>query len=96
MKVFIAAVSSEMQHVGSLTSCYELKKEEGDALYIEHRTRGDVAREAMLDSFLEKKEFDALLMLDADQRHPKDMRERLRAHDLGEQEFLPSVQQISG
>lgn len=78
MKVFIAAVSSETQHVGSLSSIFELNRGSGDELFLEHKTRGDVARESMADEFLRRPEFDALLMLDADQRHPKIMLDVLR------------------
>lgn len=86
MKVYLAAVSSETQNVGSLTTLYDLKRRPGDELFIEYRTRGDVARESLLEDFRGKKEFDAILCLDADQRHPLEMLEQLRTdmetHDL--------------
>jgi hypothetical protein len=47
-------------------------------MFIEHRTRGDVARESLLENFRKKPEFDAYLALDADQRHPPHMLEQLR------------------
>lgn len=78
VKVYLAAVSSETQHVGSLTSAYEMKRRTGDELYVEHRTHGYVARESLLEDFRKRTEFDAYLALDADQRHPADMLERLR------------------
>jgi hypothetical protein len=78
MKVYLAAVSSETQYVGSLTTLYDLKRRKGDELFIEHRTRGDVARESLLEDFRKKTDFDAILCLDADQRHPADMLETLR------------------
>lgn len=78
MRVFIAGVSSESQYVGSLLSTFELTRRPGDEMAIEHRTRGDVAREALVQTFLEKPEFDAILMLDLDQRQPQDLLEKLR------------------
>lgn len=78
MKVYIAAVSSETQNVGSLITLYGLDKRAGDELFIEYRTRGDVARESLLENFRKRNEFDAYLALDADQRHPPNMLERLR------------------
>jgi hypothetical protein len=78
MKIYISAVSSDTQYVSSLTSVYDMARRTGDDLFIEHRTRGDVARESLLEDFRKKKDFDAILCLDADQRHPKDMLERLR------------------
>lgn len=78
MNVYLGAVSEDKQYVGSLTSLYEMKRREGDELYIEHRTRGDVARESLLSDFRKKTQFDAYLALDADQRHPKHMLEQLR------------------
>ena len=79
MKVFISAVSGDMQYVASIKSLFELEREAGDELFIEFRTRGDVARESMLEAFLKRKEFDVLLMLDADQSHPKSLLKQLRA-----------------
>ena len=67
-----------MQHVGSLTTLYDMQRRPGDELFVEYRTRGDVARETLLEDFHKKREFDAYLALDADQRHPADMLERLR------------------
>lgn len=55
-----------------------MKRRQGDELFIEYRTRGDVARESLLEDFRKKKEYDAYLALDADQRHPVDMLEKLR------------------
>lgn len=85
MKVLVAIASSEMQHVGSLRTCYTIKQRDGDRVVDSWLWRGDVAREAMLDELLSNDYWcdeDAILMLDADQRHPDDMLEKLRAHDL--------------
>lgn len=75
----IAAISAEIQHVGSVSSIFELEREKGDEVFIEHRTRGDIAREGMAEEFLKRKEFDALLMLDADQKNPRHLLTYLRA-----------------
>lgn len=77
-KVFIGAVSGETQYVASIKSLYAIDRQPGDALYIEFRTRGDVAREGMLSEFLKNKEYDALLMLDSDQAHPQSILTQLR------------------
>lgn len=78
MKVLIAVASSSMQHVGGIASCYALRRGHGDDLAIQHKTRGDAARDALVAHFLESPAFDALLMLDGDQRHPPDLLEKLR------------------
>jgi hypothetical protein len=78
MKVYVAAVSSETQNVGSLITLYDLQKHAGDEMKVEYRTRGDVARESLLEDFRKQPEFDAYLALDADQRHPANMLEQLR------------------
>lgn len=85
MKVLLALASHETQHVGSLRTAYRIKTREGDQLQDEWRFRGDVARESFVDYFLKAPQFgadDAILLLDADQRHPEDMLEKLREHDL--------------
>lgn len=56
---------------------------------IEYRTRGDVARDELAATFLGRPEFDALLFLDADQRHPPDLLEQLR--DAAERDDLDMV-----
>jgi hypothetical protein len=78
VKIYMGAVSSETQNVGSLTSLYDMQRRPGDELFIEYRTRGDVARESLLENFRKRPEFDAYLALDADQRNKPDMLERLR------------------
>ena len=85
MKVLLAIASSEVQRVGSLRSCYLIRKEPDDELVDQWRFRGDITREAFVDYFLGNDKYtddDAILLLDADQLHPADMLEILRAHDL--------------
>ncbi len=78
MKVFVAVTSSETQYVSALTSCYEVARRDGDEIVVQHLTHGYVARASLVDIFLARPEYDAILMLDADQRHPADLLERLR------------------
>ena len=81
MRVLLAAASHEVQHVGSLTSFYTIETRAGDERTIEWRTRGDMARDKFASHLLESEKYgpdDCILMLDADQRHPQDMLERLR------------------
>lgn len=87
MKVFIAVASSETQYTKSLRSVYELTKREGDSVFIpETASYGSVTRTGLLEAFRRSPEYDAYLALDADQKHPRDMLEKLRArmeaHDL--------------
>lgn len=85
MKVFIAISSAETQHVASLKSCYTILREQDDELLDEWKTRGDVARDRFVDYFLSEKKYtdeDGILLLDADQMHPVNLLEKLRAHDL--------------
>ena len=85
MKVLIAAASHEVQHVGSLRTVYLMQREEQDRFVDQWRWRGDIAREAFVKTLLEDDYFgpeDALLLLDADQRHPPDLLAKLRAHNL--------------
>lgn len=85
MRVLVSVCSHEIQHVGAIRSAYRITTHEGDAFVDEWKYRGDVAREMFVKTFLEDDTFgpeDALLLLDGDQRHPPDMLDRLRAHDL--------------
>ena len=85
MKVMIGIASHEIQHVESLRSCYLLKRGPHDEFADKWKNRGDIAREAILDRILCDDGYypdDALLLLDADQRHPFDLLEKMRAHDL--------------
>ena len=80
MNVLVCVASSEAQHVAALRSCEKVKRYDGDGYAIEWRKRGDVAREDFVESFLEAKNYDAILMLDGDQRHPEDLLAKLRIH----------------
>lgn len=83
--MLIAVASHETQHVGSIRTAYLMRREEQDKFVDQWRWRGDVAREAFVKTLLEDDYFgpeDALLLLDADQLHPHDLLEKLRAHDL--------------
>lgn len=75
----MAIASSETQYVGSMRSCYEIKRRDSDGMFFPDRgSRGDTTRETLLDAFLERKEYDAILCLDADQRHPDNLLDSLR------------------
>lgn len=81
MRVFSVTASSEHQQVGALRSFYLMTVRDGDERSDEWRTRGDVARERFVASFLGDEKYgdeDGILLTDADQRHPKDMLEKLR------------------
>lgn len=79
MKVFIAVASSETQFVKSLRSVYELIRRDGDGLYFpETASYGSVTRTGLLEAFQRLPEYDAYLALDADQKHPRDLLEKLR------------------
>lgn len=85
MKVLLALASHEVQHVGSLRSFYQIHIQDGDERADEWKTRGDVAREKFVGHLLKNDAYgpdDAILLLDADQRHPVDLLDKLRAHDL--------------
>ncbi len=88
MKVMIFGATSASQHVSSYETFKEIKMRKGDAKTTNPGTRGDIARELACDTFLSKpdpadgKFFDALLMLDLDQKFPIDTLEKLRKHDL--------------
>ncbi len=81
MKVLVGVCSHELQHVGSIRSAYKLELREDDSFADKWDGRGDVAREMFVATLLQDDKFgpeDGLLMLDGDQKHPKDMLERLR------------------
>lgn len=79
MKVFIAVASSETQYTKSLRSVYELTRREGDSVFLpETASYGSVTRTGLLEAFRRSPEYDAYLALDCDQKHPRDMLERLR------------------
>ena len=81
MNVFVAGVSSEQQYVKAQDSYYELKGREGDDRAHLFGRPGWAARMDLCDTFLENKEFDALLMIDMDMIIPSDGLEKLREHD---------------
>lgn len=86
MRVFIAVATSDQQYVKSLRSIFEMKKRAGDDLFFpDHFGQGMATRITLEDAFFNKKEYDAILLLDADQRHPWDMLEKLREpmEDIG-------------
>lgn len=83
-KVMVGIASHELQHVESLHSCLSQLCRDEDEILISHMKRGDMARQAFANKILDDASYgpdDALLLLDADQRHPPDMLERLRVHN---------------
>ena len=82
MRVFVAGVSSERQHVVAVLSAKEIISESGDEAEVEYNHRGEMARSLLVGKFLDRREFDAILLLDLDMDHPPDLLARLRAHDL--------------
>jgi hypothetical protein len=83
LKVFVAAVSGETQYVDGMISLHQLKLREGDDCVVESRERGETARTLLIDMFMDRKEFDAVLMLDLDMRHPWNLLETLREDMAG-------------
>lgn len=83
MRILVAGLTGDRQYVRSMHSFYDLNLEKGDdKVFPETGMRGDVARIAICNEFLNKKEYDALMMCDLDMILPKNLVERLRAHDL--------------
>ena len=85
MRVMVAGVSSEQQHVKGLTSFQAIIQRRGDTRAIHDGSLGEVARNMLCDKFMQDETFtgeDALLMVDLDMQHPEDMLERLRSHNL--------------
>jgi hypothetical protein len=82
MKVFVAGVSTESQYVKGLLSFRELHIGTNDEAVVHYGATGLAARKAVVNEFLRRREFDAILMLDLDMLHPKDLLARLREHDL--------------
>jgi hypothetical protein len=80
VKIFIAVASSETQYTKSLRSVYELTRRDGDHIFVpETASYGSVTRTVLLEAFRRSTEYDAYLALDADQKHPRDLLEHLRA-----------------
>ena len=85
MKVFVGVASHETQHVYSINSCYAMNREPEDVYKIRLMPRGDMVRYEYANMILADTSYgpdDALLLLDGDQKHPLDMLEKLRLHDL--------------
>ena len=82
MNVFVAIASGHTQYVGGLLSCTEVDRGPGDKFFIQHGSHGYTARNELGTEFLDKPEYDAILLLDADMRHSEDALAKLRAHDL--------------
>jgi len=85
MKVLIGIASHETQHVHSISSCYAIRCEAQDELEIRLMPRGDMVRGEYANIILGDDSYgpdDALLMLDGDQKHPPDMLEKMRAHNV--------------
>jgi len=81
MKVYIAGVSAEQQHVRTIFSFANLDKEEVDEVAYLAGKPGFVARMELVDSFLES-DCDAVLLTDMDMVLPMDGLTKLRAHNL--------------
>jgi hypothetical protein len=85
MKVLVGIASHETQHVHSIQACYELRREPQDQLEMRLLSRGDLVRQEYANMILADDNYgpdDALLLLDGDQKHPLDMLEKMRAHNL--------------
>jgi hypothetical protein len=82
VNVYVAGITGERQLTRSMNAYYELSIRPGDSKQFRASGRGDIARMWVCEDFLEKKEFDAILMLDLDMLHPVDMLEKMRVHDL--------------
>lgn len=85
MKVLVGVASHETQHVYSIQSCYAMRRKPQDRFEIRLMPRGDMVRQEYANIILADNSYgddDALLLLDGDQKHPADMLERLRSHDL--------------
>jgi hypothetical protein len=81
MKIYIAGVSSEQQHVRTIFSFVNFDKEETDTVAHLAGKPGFVARIELVDSFLES-DCDAIILVDMDMVLPMDGLTKLRAHDL--------------
>lgn len=80
--VMLAGVSADKQHIKSFKSFMEIERNDGDGIYVQDSSRGDIARTLVCDRFLNDTRYDALLLCDLDQVFPKDTLIRLRSHDL--------------
>ena len=85
MKVLISVASAGLQYVETIRSCYWQMGKNGDEIVDSFNRRGDIGRESFADILLHNPKYDqddALLLLDADQKHPIDMLKKLRVHNL--------------
>ena len=83
MRVMLAGATGPIQHVRSYRSFRDMQIRDGDERIEPYDfTRGDVTRITLVDTFIERKEYDALFLLDLDMVHPPDLLDKLRAHDL--------------
>lgn len=82
MRVFVAGVSGEQQYVRGMVALHELILSPGDEVQVRQGERGEVARTMLCTEFLARTDMDAMLLLDLDMDHPRDLLRRLRAHDL--------------
>lgn len=80
MRVMIGATTHDIQRVAAIRTVFEMQRHLDDGYGVESKMRGDITRESILATFLEDKRWDALLMLDGDHKHPRDLLERLRVH----------------
>jgi hypothetical protein len=79
LRIFLAVATGSSQHVKSLKSIFTLHRLEGDGVFFTDEFGiGLSTRIAMEQSFLEKKEYDAIFMIDADQYNPPDVLDKLR------------------
>lgn len=82
MKVMLAGASEPRQFLKSYRSFRDMHIRDGDVRAEPNEfTRGDITRAGLCDEFLDSK-FDALLLLDLDMIHPRDMLENLRSWDV--------------
>jgi len=80
VRILVCVASSPTQYVGALDSAYKIVRRPDDGFAVEWRQRGDVAREMFVDTLLQDDTYQALLMLDGDQRNPPNILEKLRVH----------------
>lgn len=80
--MYIGVASAEVVPALALHSIETMQRRSGDILDIHIGTTGEQARTAIMESFLKKKEYGALLFMDADHTVPKHTAERLRGHNL--------------
>ena len=81
MRVFIAGVTGDPQHVKGLRSLFEIARRPDDGFFLMRSIgTGYSTRAEMVETFMQRREYEALLMLDADQAHPPYLLDKLRVH----------------